>query len=98
LPNGFGEPVVFSGLLNPTALELPPDGRVFVAEKGGRINVFDSLPDTMPDLLADLLAYVYNFWNRGMLGFALDPEFTTGRPYVYVLYTLDAPIRGSPPA
>lgn len=89
---------MFSGLLNPTALELPPDGRVFVAEKGGRINVFDSLPDTMPDLLADLLAYVYNFWNRGMLGFALDPGFTTGRPYVYVLYTLDAPIRGSPPA
>jgi uncharacterized repeat protein (TIGR01451 family) len=32
-----------------------------------------------------------------MLGFALDPGFTTGRPYVYVLYTFDAPIGGSPP-
>ena len=32
-----------------------------------------------------------------MLGFALDPAFTTGRPYVYVLYTFDAPIGGSPP-
>ena len=24
-----------------------------------------------------------------MLGFALDPQFSTGRPYVYVLYTYD---------
>ena len=29
-----------------------------------------------------------------MLGFALDPAFPTGRPYVYVLYTYDAPIGG----
>jgi hypothetical protein len=32
-----------------------------------------------------------------MLGLALDPVFTTGRPYGYVLYTYDAPIGGSPP-
>ena len=93
----FQESTVFSGLTNPTAFEFAADGRVFVAEKGGRIKVFDSLSDTLPDLFADLSANVHNFWDRGMLGFALDPSFTTGRPYVYVLYTFDAPIGGSPP-
>ena len=31
---------------------------------------------------------VYNFWDRGLLGMALDPDFPTN-PYVYVLYTYD---------
>ena len=31
---------------------------------------------------------VYNFWDRGLLGMALDPNFPTN-PYVYVLYTYD---------
>ncbi|MGH3063427.1 MAG: PQQ-dependent sugar dehydrogenase [Gaiellaceae bacterium] len=97
LPTGFQETVVFSGLTNPSAIEFAPDGRVFVAEKGGRIKVFDSLTDSSPDVFADLSAKVHNFWDRGMLGFALDPGFTSGRPYVYVLYTFDAAIGGSPP-
>ena len=93
----FQETAVFSGLTNPSAIEFAADGRVFVAEKGGRIKVFNSLTDSSPDLFGDLSANVHNFWDRGMLGFALDPDFTTGRPYVYVLYTYDAPIGGSPP-
>ena len=97
LPMGFQETTVFSGLTNPTAIEFAPDGRVFVAEKSGRIKVFDNLSDSSPDVFADLSGNVHNFWDRGMLGFALDPGFTTGRPYVYVLYTYDAPIGGSPP-
>ena len=93
----FQESTVFTGLTNPSAIEFAADGRVFVAEKGGRIKVFDSLTDSSPDLFGDLSANVHNYWDRGMLGFALDPAFTTGRPYVYVLYTFDAPIGGSPP-
>jgi uncharacterized repeat protein (TIGR01451 family) len=98
LPSGFQETTLpFTGLVNPTAIEFAADGRVFIAEKGGRIKVFDSLSDSSAVLFADLGANVHNFWDRGMLGFALDPAFTTGRPYVYVLYTYDAPIGGSPP-
>ena len=97
LPTGFQETVVFTGLTNPAAIEFAADGRVFVAEKGGRIKVFAGLSDSAPDVFADLSANVHDFWDRGMLGFALDPAFTTGRPYVYVLYTYDAPIGGSPP-
>jgi uncharacterized repeat protein (TIGR01451 family) len=98
LPQGFQETTLpFTTLVNPTAIEFAADGRVFVAEKGGRIKIFDSLSDPTPVVFADLSANVHNFWDRGMLGFALDPGFTAGRPYVYVLYTFDAPIGGSSP-
>ena len=91
LPTGFQENVAISGLSNPTSVRFAPDGRVFVAEKTGRIKVFDSLADTAPTVFADLRTNVYDFWDRGMLGLALDPDFAT-KPYVYVLYAYDAAI------
>ena len=104
LPAGFQEQTVCSGLTNPSAIRFAPDGRVFVAEKSGVIKVFDSLSDTTPTVFADLNVNVYNFWDRGLLGMALDPGFPTV-PYVYVLYAYDhelgtaAPRRaGGPPA
>lgn len=89
LPNGFNETVVFSGLSEPTSIAFAPDGSVFVAQKSGIISVFDSLSDDTPETFADLSAEVDNFSGRGLLGMTLDPDFVL-RPYVYVLYTLDA--------
>jgi len=88
LPTGFQESIVFSGLTNPTVVRFSSDGRVFVAEKRGVIKVFDSLTDSTPTVFADLNANVHNFWDRGLLGMALAPNFPAD-PYVYVLYTYD---------
>ena len=88
LPAGFQEQTVLSGLINPTVVRFSSDGRIFVAEKRGVIKVFDSLTDTTPTTFADLNINVYNFWDRGLLGMALDPSFPTN-PYVYVLYSYD---------
>jgi glucose/arabinose dehydrogenase len=96
-PPGFSESIVLSGLTNPTAVRFSPDGRVFVAEKRGVIKVFDSLTDNAPDVFADLNVNVYNFWDRGMLGLALDPDFPA-QPYVYVLYTYDHELGSGAPA
>src|SRR5918912_3279705 len=96
LPSGFQEKVVFSGLTAPTNVEFSKDGRVFVAEKSGLIKVFDNLSDTTPTTFADLRTKVHNFWDRGLLGLALDPNFPSN-PYVYVLYTYDAAIGGTAP-
>ncbi|MGH9334614.1 MAG: PQQ-dependent sugar dehydrogenase, partial [Vicinamibacteria bacterium] len=96
LPPGFQEKIVFSGLIQPTALRFSPDGRVFVAEKRGVVKVFDSLSDTTPDVFADLNVNVYNFWDRGLLSLALHPDFSQ-TPYVYVLYTYDAEPGGIAP-
>ena len=96
LPAGFEETVVFSGLKQPTAVAFSPDGRVFVAEKSGKIKVFASLTATTPTLFANLSNNVFHNWDRGLLGLALDPEFPT-KPYVYVLYTYDGDIGGAAP-
>jgi glucose/arabinose dehydrogenase len=88
LPTGFTETTVISGLSNPTVVRFASDGRVFVAEKSGVIKEYDSLADTSATIVADLNTNVYNFWDRGLLGMALDPSFPTN-PYLYVLYTYD---------
>jgi glucose/arabinose dehydrogenase len=93
---GFQETTAFSGLVNPTALSFSPDGRVFVAEKSGLIKVFDGFGDTTATTFADLRTQVHNFWDRGLLGLALDPDFPA-KPFVYVAYTHDAPIGGTAP-
>ncbi|MDP9795983.1 glucose/arabinose dehydrogenase [Catenuloplanes nepalensis] len=90
LPSGFREQVVFAGLDQPMNIEFAPDGRVFVAEKAGRVKVFDSLADPTPAVFADLTTNVHNLHDRGLLGLALHPEFPAV-PDVYVLYAYDAP-------
>jgi glucose/arabinose dehydrogenase/PKD repeat protein len=96
LPSGFQDTVTLSGMINPTVVQFAPDGRIFVGQKNGVIKVFSSLTDTSPVTFADLSTEVDDYWDRGLLGLALDPSFPT-RPYVYVLYTYDAAIGGTAP-
>ncbi|HEU5100406.1 MAG TPA: PQQ-dependent sugar dehydrogenase, partial [Roseiflexaceae bacterium] len=97
VPPNFQVTPVISGLKNPTDFEFATDGRLFVAEKAGAIKVFDSLADTSPTIFADLSTLVYKGPNdHGILGIALDRGFPT-KPFVYVLYTYDAPIGGVAP-
>jgi glucose/arabinose dehydrogenase len=93
---GFQETTAIPGLTVPTTLRFSPDGRVFVAEKSGLIKVYDSLSDTTATIFADLRTKVHDFWDRGLLGMALDPDFPA-KPFVYVAYTYDAAIGGTAP-
>jgi glucose/arabinose dehydrogenase len=88
LPDGFQDSIAIEGLQEPTTFRFAADGRVFVAEKAGRVLVYDDLEDETPTVFADLRTEVYDAFDRGLLGMALDPEFPT-RPYVYLLYTYD---------
>ncbi len=94
--DNFVDSIVLSGFTNPTAIEFASDGRIFVAEKSGIIKVFDSLADPSPTTFADLRTQVHNFWDRGLLGMVLHPNFPTD-PRVYVLYAYDAVIGGTAP-
>ena len=80
----------------PTAVEFALDGRVFVAEKSGIIRVFPSIGATASTVFADLRPRVHDFWDRGLLGLALHPNFPTDNR-VFVSYTYDAPIGGTAP-
>ncbi len=88
LPEGFRDDVVLEGIGDPTSVRFAPDGKVFVAEKPGKILVFDGLGDETATVFADLRTEVYDPSDRGLLGLAVDPQFPT-RPYVYALYTYD---------
>jgi glucose/arabinose dehydrogenase len=97
VPTGFSDNEVWTGLNLPTAIAFAPGGKVFVGEKGGIVKVFDSTSDPSSTQVVDLRPGVQDFWDRGLLGLAVDPGFgSAGRNFIYVLYTHDFNPEGSP--
>jgi glucose/arabinose dehydrogenase len=97
VPTGFADNLVFGGLTLPTAIAFAPGGKVFVGEKSGIVKVFDSTSDPTATQVVDLRSRVQDYWDRGLLGLAVDPGFgSAGRNFVYVLYTHDFNPEGSP--
>ncbi|HEV8630923.1 MAG TPA: PQQ-dependent sugar dehydrogenase [Thermoanaerobaculia bacterium] len=87
LPPGFAETAVATGLQDPTAIALAADGRIFVAEQGGRLRVIKN-GQLLPRPFATFT--VNSQGERGLLGVALHPDFPH-TPYVYVYYTATRP-------
>jgi glucose/arabinose dehydrogenase len=83
LPSGFAETQIATGLASPTAMAFSPDGRLFVAEQGGRLRVIKN-----GTLLAApfVTLSVNSAGERGLLGIAFDPGFAFNQ-YVYLYYT-----------
>ena len=84
LPDGFSE-VQVAGGLDPTGMVFAPDGRLFIAEKPGRVRVVDRGALVAQPFL-DIAAQVDNYNERGLVGIALHPQFSTNG-WVYVYYT-----------
>jgi glucose/arabinose dehydrogenase len=83
LPAGFTETSLTGALANPTALAFTPDGRALVTEQGGRLRVVkNGALLTQPFLTVT----VNSSGERGLLGVAVDPQFTANG-YIYVYYT-----------
>lgn len=83
LPAGFTETRIATGLSNPTAMALAPDGRLFVAEQGGRLRIIkDGVLLGTPFVTLS----VNSAGERGLLGVAFDPDFVRNG-FVYVYYT-----------
>ena len=92
LPSGFVDETVADGLTNPTAIVFAPDGRVFVTEKRGVVKTWASVSsfshNDAPTQSIDIQTQVMNYWDRGLLGLAVDPGYP-GNPYLYLLYSHD---------
>lgn len=89
LPAGFSETLVANGLSSPTSMDFAPDGRLFVCLQGGQLRVIKNgslLPAPFVSLTVDASG------ERGLLGLAFDPNFTTNN-FIYLYYT----VPGSPP-
>jgi glucose/arabinose dehydrogenase len=83
LPTGFTETQI-SGLSNPTAMAIAPDGRIFVCLQGGSLRVIKNgalLPTPFVTLTVDATG------ERGLLGIAFDPNFATNN-FLYLYYTV----------
>ena len=94
VPSGFRDELVWGGLPDhPMVVAFSPAGKVYVGLKGGVINEYDSLTDGTATQLTDLSSQVHNYWDRGLMGLVVDPQFPT-RPYVYALYAYDHQLGG----
>ncbi|HJP92836.1 MAG TPA: PQQ-dependent sugar dehydrogenase [Pyrinomonadaceae bacterium] len=81
LPPGFTETQI-SGLSNPTAMDIAPDGRIFVCLQDGGLRVVKSgvlLPTPFLTLNVDPNG------ERGLLGIAFDPNFASNN-FLYLYY------------
>ena len=86
---GFDDQLVASGFDQPTAFAYTPDGRTFVAEKGGRVRVVlpgHSAPEA--GSVIDISSRVNSSTDRGLLGLAVDSNYASNH-YVYLLYTYE---------
>jgi glucose/arabinose dehydrogenase len=88
---GFQEDLIVYGLNRPVAVEYAPDGRLFILEKGGTILVFKNGVLLRKPLLK---VPVNDIVERGLLGLALDPEFSNNQ-YIYIYRTTSARPAGS---
>jgi glucose/arabinose dehydrogenase len=87
VPDGFKDEALLTGLNHPMAIVYAPNGNVFVAEKRGTVQFYTNSSDTTPTLTADLTTNVHNYWDRGLMGLAVDPGYpAAGHNYIYVLY------------
>jgi hypothetical protein len=77
---------VVSGLESPVYITTPKDGsnRKFIVEQAGRIRILQ--PPAAPALFLDITAKVLGGGERGLLGLAFHPQFSTNGRF-YVNYT-----------
>ncbi|MCA1671039.1 MAG: PQQ-dependent sugar dehydrogenase, partial [Actinobacteria bacterium] len=87
LPTGFTVTEYATGFTRPYAMEFAPDGRLFVSQQGGKMRVVKN-----GALLTEpfMTLTVNSSGDRGLIGFAFDPNFATNQ-FIYVYYTATTP-------
>jgi glucose/arabinose dehydrogenase len=86
LPPGFTERQfggIGANMVAPTAMAFAPDGRLFVCTQGGSLRVIKNAVLLGPPFVT---VAVDSSGERGLLGVALDPNFSINQ-YVYIYYT-----------
>lgn len=86
VPKGFSQNNAWiTGLNSATAMAQAPDGRLFIAQKGGTIRIVKN-GALLPQPLVDNTVNTDSAGERGFIGIAIHPDFATNG-YVYVHYT-----------
>lgn len=102
LPSGFQENLVITGRNAPVALRFTPQAQsgslsAFLAEKSGLVFAYQNLAtQSNPTQVIDLRAAVHDYWDRGLLGIAIHPNYPA-TSQLFVLYAHDAFANGTSP-
>ena len=85
----YAEPVTPPGSI-PSAVDVQvsPDGRIFALQKGGELRVVEADGTLLEQAWIGLWPEVFNVAERGLLGFALHPDFPA-TPDIFFVYTVD---------
>jgi len=89
VPAGFTEELLLTNLNAATALSVAPDGRIFVADQTGPLRVWKN-GRLLPTPALDLTGRVDDYWERGLIGLTLHPDFPR-TPHLFVLYVAKQP-------
>ncbi|MCM3875241.1 MAG: PQQ-dependent sugar dehydrogenase [Thermoanaerobaculia bacterium] len=93
VPAGFSD-VLVATVGGPTALAFTPDGRLLVTTQGGALRIIAN-GQLLATPALSLGSAVCANGERGLLGVAVDPQFTTNH-FVYLFYTFNKDNAGCP--
>jgi glucose/arabinose dehydrogenase len=89
LQPGFTGEVIATELNAATAMIALDDGRIFIADQTGPIRVWQD-GALLAEPALDLSARLDTYWERGLIGMALAPNFPE-QPHLYILYVAKSP-------
>jgi glucose/arabinose dehydrogenase len=85
----FTETVIQSGLIVPWEVAVADDGRMFVTERPGTISVFASTAPMAKRIASAQVSGVRAMGEAGLLGLALDPDFTRNQLFYVCASRMD---------
>jgi glucose/arabinose dehydrogenase len=89
VPDGFVVETLATNLNALTALTVAPDGRIFIADQTGPLRVWKN-GRVLPRPALDLSDRVEDYWERGLIGVTLHPDFPR-TPHLFVVYVAKKP-------
>lgn len=88
LPTDFIDELLNIDIERPVGIEFSDDGFAFIHQKVGRVFCVDSAGVQFENPVIDISEEVTAYGDHGLVGFALDPDFTENG-YIYLYYVVD---------
>jgi len=80
----FTKTVLFEGMVDPVAMDICPNGKIYIIERWGTLSVYD--PQMKQARVIGKMEPATTS-ETGLLGLILAPEFSEETPVLYLLYT-----------
>lgn len=85
--NDFDRTDLATGLDTPWEILWGPDNKIWFTERRGNVKRLDPQTKQIETLLTIPSTDIVENQETGLLGMALHPDFTTSKPWVYLVYT-----------